>query len=248
MGLHRIAMTCHRCPHQAYLGEQRDALRCPVAKFVNLNKDVYLLEVPAALEKRAPAGFEKCSMTKDVVRFTSVALEALKADMAAADEANEAALQVSEAAFEPPATCGFDSPSNGGYVGRAFSRGSWRRSVRAEPRGARRWRRRRSSTYWRRWQWRRTATRTAPCACPLCCRCHVMERRCGRHTGYGTRVREVAVRWAPRSFPMTRRWAGKRRRCCCSRGPTWVANPLCCARFACPLSWRSWARSCPRRP
>lgn len=168
---------------QAYLKEQRVELSCPAAKFVNLNKDVYLLEVgptllpypqpcpppspsqpsaacmalythihcpappqsgfelaartpfllpqkahpgwsaslpnyqrrrpsrkttyatlrtplysstqvPAALEKRAPAVFEKCSMTKDVVRFTSPALELLKQDLAAANEANEAALQV----------------------------------------------------------------------------------------------------------------------------------------------------------
>jgi len=53
--------------------------------------------VPAALEKRAPAVFEKCSMTKDVVRFTSPALELLKQDLAAANEANEAALQVQPA-------------------------------------------------------------------------------------------------------------------------------------------------------
>jgi len=32
---------------QAFLKQQRAALSCPAAKFVNLNKDVYLLEVGA---------------------------------------------------------------------------------------------------------------------------------------------------------------------------------------------------------
>lgn len=57
------------------------------------NKDLYLLELPVQYERKVPRDYEKCSMTKDVVRFTSPELETLKAARASAVEAQEAALE-----------------------------------------------------------------------------------------------------------------------------------------------------------
>jgi DNA mismatch repair protein MSH6 len=79
---------------QDFLAQERTRAKCPSMKYVDLNKDAYLLQLPASVlgSKAVPADYEKHSMTKDVVRFTCDKLEELKAQMVKAQELKEAAM------------------------------------------------------------------------------------------------------------------------------------------------------------
>jgi DNA mismatch repair protein MSH6 len=74
---------------EAHLKDVRAELRCAAAKYVSLNKEPHVLELPESVE--APRGWEAMQGKKGVRRYMSPALRGRAAALAAALEARDAA-------------------------------------------------------------------------------------------------------------------------------------------------------------
>ncbi|KAF8657666.1 hypothetical protein HU200_059821 [Digitaria exilis] len=76
-----------------YLKEQQKLLRCPSVNYVNVGKDMYLLEVPESLRGSVPANYQLQSTKKGFYRYWTPELKELISELSKAEAEKESRLK-----------------------------------------------------------------------------------------------------------------------------------------------------------